>query len=359
MTQFKRAILMMIASASMIAIIGCEKSSPPAPDQPASEQSSAPPVAPATPSAQPPAPEKIEQSLSAAQEYITSADFAKAEAILIKLIERAPQELRGRELYGQVLGLQADAAQKRGDSLAATKLRTRAYEQYQAAVTIDPKSAGLQHSAGLMAMAAGLPEEALAHFEAAAKLDPTNSQFALFAAQLLIQQQRYDEARAFLETVLKADPNEAMAHASLAIIDMEQGQFENALVHVRQARQIDPNDVNIRVQEAKILRRNGQVKTALELMVGLSAAERSKEPVAFEIAACYEQLGDLMNAARAWQHAVQTNPLDPRAWLFRVRAAQFLLKAGEREQAWMWLQEAKLAAPNAPEVKELEAAFSK
>jgi tetratricopeptide (TPR) repeat protein len=332
----------------------------PAPDDARPSPDSAHISVPAQPSAPPPAPEKIEQSLAAAQSYIIADELSKAEAILLKLIERAgvPGEVRAHELYGQVLNLQAAAAQKRGDALAASKLRARAYEQYQAAVRIDSTTAGLQHSAGVMAMAAGLPDEALDHFVAAAKLDPNQPQFALFAAQLLIQQKRYDEARAHLDQVLKIDPDDAMAHASLAVIAMEQGQLENAMVHVREARRIDPGDVNIRVQEAKILRRQDKPKAALELLVGLSPTERAQEAVAFEIAACNEMLGDLIKAARAWQHCVQTNPIDPRTWLYQTRAAQLLLKAGEREQAWMWLQEAKMAAPNAPEVKELEAAFS-
>ncbi len=321
---------------------------------------------PSTASVQPPAepsvtiaPEKIEQSLSAAQEYITSQELAKAQAILVKLIEKAPREVRAYELHGQVMNFQAVEAARRGDSNAARDLRIKAYEQYQLAVALDPESAGLQQSAGVMAMAAGKPDDALAHFMQAAKLDPRNPQYSLFAAQLLIQRKRYDEAKTHLEQVLKVDPDEAVAHASLAVIAMETGDFDKALVHAREARRIDPTNVDVRVQEAKVLRRSGRPKEALELLVGLSPAERAQEPVAYEISGGYEAMKDYLNAARTWEHCVKTNPLGDKAWQYQTLAAALLLKAGEREQAWMWLQQAKMAAPNAPEVKDLEAAFEK
>lgn len=325
-------------------------------------QAATPPASSVQPPAEPAvaiAPEKIEQSLSAAQEYITSQELAKAQAILVKLIEKAPREVRAYELHGQVMNFQAVEAARHGDSNAARDLRTKAYEQYQLAVAIDPKSAGLQHSAGIMAMAAGRSDDALARFEQAAKLDPRNPQYSLFAAQLLIQRKKFDQARVYLEQVLAVDPDEAVAHASLAVIAMETGDFDKAIVHAREARRIDPTNVDVRVQEAKVLRRAGRPKEALELLVGLSPAERAQEAVAYEVSSSYEAMKDYLNAARAWEHCVKTNPLSDKAWQYQTLAAALLLKAGEREQAWMWLQQAKMAAPNAPEVKELEAAFEK
>jgi tetratricopeptide (TPR) repeat protein len=301
--------------------------------------------------------QKIEQSLSAAHEYITSQELAKAQVILLKLIEKAPREVRAYELLGQVFNFQSVEASRRGDSAAAADLRVKAFEQYQKAVQIDPKSAGLQQSAGVMAMAAARTDDALTHFVQAATLDPRNPQYSLFAAQLLIQRRRFDEAKTYLERVLAVDPDESVAHASLAVIAMETGDFDRAIVHAREARRIDPANVDVRVQEAKVLRRAGRPREALEVLVGLSANERAQEAVAYEISASYEDMKEYLNAARAWEHCVKVNPLSDKAWQYQTLAASLLLTAGEREQAWMWLQQAKLAAPNAPEVKELEAAF--
>ena len=54
--------------------------------------------------------EAIETALAAANEYLNGLDLPQAEIILEKLIERAPREVRARELMGQVLSLKADQA---------------------------------------------------------------------------------------------------------------------------------------------------------------------------------------------------------------------------------------------------------
>jgi protein O-GlcNAc transferase len=327
-------------------LAGCKDSSPP---PPAAAESTPTDATSSGLSA-----EQIEQSLAAAQEYLATQDIAKAKAILLTLVERAPNEVRAKELLGQTFILAAQQADQRRDAPAARTLRTQAYEQYKAAVALQPNSAGLHHSAGLMALTAGEPDAALGHFQAAGKLDPSSAQHPLFEAQLLIQKQRLDEAQAALERVLAIDPDEATAHASLAMIALERQQFDAALKHIAEARRIHPADIGMRGQQAKIHRRMNEPKKALELLIGVGPADRAREDVAFEIAASYDLLGEHIKAARAWEHVYKTNPVAPKAWLAMVHAGESLLKAGEREQAYMLLQQAKLAAPNEPEIKALE-----
>lgn len=302
--------------------------------------------------------EKIEQSLAAAQEYIQSEDPIKAQAILLTLIQRAPREVRARELYGQTLTLLALQAQRRGNGKAEQEFRQQAYEQYQVAVQIDPSSAGLQQSAGMMALSAGNADAALAHFQTAGKLDSKNPQHPLYEAQIHIQAKRYDDARACLDRVLALDPDEAITHASLAMIALDLSQFDDALKHMAEARRIQPDDIGFRAQQAKIYRRKGDPQKALQLLIGLSSEDRAKDLIAFEIAASYDELGQPMHAARAWQHCFQSNQTDPKAWLAAVHIGEYLLKAGERDQALLWLQQAQVTAPNKPEVKALESAIN-
>lgn len=298
--------------------------------------------------------EKIEQSLAAAQEYLNADDVSAATAILVTLIDRAPREVRARELYGQALSLAALQEERQGRADDAAAHRNQAYEQYRIAVEIDPASAGLQHSAGLMASSAGDDDAALEHFRQAGRLDPASAQYPLFEAQILIKHKRFGEAQAALERVTAIDPQEPFAHASLAIVKLEQGQFDEALNHIATARKISSADVGLRAQEARIHRAKGDPKRALELLIGLSPPERAAEVVAFEIAASYGELGNHIEAARAWQHCYQANPLASRAWLAAVRTAEALMKAEEREQASIWLEQAKLAAPGRAEVHALE-----
>jgi tetratricopeptide (TPR) repeat protein len=303
--------------------------------------------------------DQIEKSLAAAQEYLNASDALKAQAILVTLIDRAPREVRARELYGQCLTIQAEQADRKRDAEMAMRFRQQAYEQYKSAIEIDSVSAGLQHSAGMMAIAAGNNDAAIEHFLSASKIDPRNSQHPLFAAQLLIAAKRFDEAQSALDRVVEIDPDEPIAHASLAIIALERAQFDVALREIAVARKAEPGNVDLRAQEAKIHRRKGDSKRSLELLLGLSPAERGKEVVAFEIAAAYGELGEHIKAARAWDHSFNLNPLSPRAWFAAAQAGQALLRAGEREQAVLWLQQAQLSGPDRPEVIALRDALGR
>ena len=301
--------------------------------------------------------ESIEKSLAAAQSYLDSQEIDKAHAILLTLIDRAPREVTAREMLGQAYVFAALDAHTRGEHQRAKEMRGKAYEQYKIATEISPGVAGLQHSAGLMAMQAGHAVAALEHFQTAEKLDSRNPQYPLYAAQLLIQSRRYDDAAAALHRVLAIDPDEPMAHASLAMIALDQDRFDNALAQMAEARRIKPDDLGMRVQEAKIWRRKGLPQRGLELLIGLSAVDRAQEMVAFEIAFCFDEIGKPLEAAKTWQHVFESNQIGAGAWLAAVRTGEYLLKAGEREQAWLWLQQAQFAAPNASEVKALETAL--
>jgi tetratricopeptide (TPR) repeat protein len=301
--------------------------------------------------------EKIEASLSAANQYLQTGEIVEAEAILRTLIGRAPEEPRGHELLGQTLMQKALNAEKSGDSASAIDLKKQAYGAYLEAVRCDSHTAGLQHSAGLMAMAAGESDAALTHFQAAEKLDSSNPQYALFAAQLLMQMKRLDDAQAALQRVLAASPQEPYAHASMAMLLLERGEFEQALQEISTARGVLPDDVGLRAQHAKVYRRMNQPRKALELLVGLEANDRAQEAVAFEIASAYDMLGDPSKAGAAWESCAQVNPqaAPDRVAYAALQAARMYLKAGETGDALRCAQVAERVTPDAAEVKDVMA----
>ncbi len=300
----------------------------------------------------------VEAALSAAEDYLNSDEIAKAEAILARLIDKAPLDSRGRELMGRVLTIRATKAEERGDLHAAAEARSQAYEHYLAAVEMNPDSAGLQQSAGVIAMMAGESNAALVHFESAASLDPTNPQHPLYAAQLLIGQDRLEEARESLKATLRLDPDEPIAYASLAIIALQQQQFELALSHIAEAREIAPDDTRFRVQEAKIHRRIGDPARATELLIALSAAERAEAGVTFELASSFSDLGQHTRVAEVWMNRHRHQQGDANAYKSAVRAGAAFLLAGRPDEAIRWLETAKLIAPTSPEVIALELAIA-
>ncbi len=299
----------------------------------------------------------IEAALAAADDYFNTQELEKAELILDRLIERAPREGRAHEMMGQVLSLRAAGAAERGEAGIARSLRREAYAHYRTAAEIGPPSAGLEQSAGTIAMLAEEPEAALAHFEAASTLDPVNPQHPLYAAQLFIARDDRDAARSRLDRVLELDPDEPLAHASLAVIALEDGRVEDARARIAHARALAPHDVRFRVQEARILRRSGLAQQAVETLLALGEAAWRDEAVAAELAAGYDALARHHDAARVWMFRFGTG--DPASSSYRdaARAGEALRRAGDLDEARHWLGEASMLAPDAPEVRALGAAL--
>jgi len=299
-------------------------------------------------------PTAVEAALQAADAYMSARELPKAKAIATRLVDRAPDDPRAHELLGTVLAREANEDDAAGRADRAVAARREAYERYRTATRLAPGVAGLEHGAGLMAMAAGQVAAAGEHFDRAAELDPANPQYPLFAAQVLIQRGRLDEAEAALDRTLLLDPDEPSAHASRAVIALERGRLDEALAHVLVARRIAPRDARFRAQEARVHRRRGEPRRALELLAALSPVERADDAVAFELAGSYGDLGNHAAAAEAWAHRFAHGPRDARRYLAAVRAGEARLRAGDREAAARWLSSARALAPAAPEVAALE-----
>jgi tetratricopeptide (TPR) repeat protein len=169
---------------------------------------------------------------------------------------------------------------------------------------------------------------------------------------------QWADARTQLQQALAIDADEPYALASLATVESRLGNLAEAIEFIQRARLLVPNDVSIRVQHASLLRDNNRPREGVELLVGLPLNERSQEFVAAAIAECYLAMGQPVDAARAWEVCYQANMISPRAWFAAVNAGRCLLHAAEREQAWLWLEQAKQAAPSEPEVKALEQAIA-
>jgi tetratricopeptide (TPR) repeat protein len=298
----------------------------------------------------------IEASLKAAEEYFQVDDLPRAEAILLRLIERAPAEAHAYEMHAQVLLARSVRARAQGDHDASAALAEQAYERYLKVIEHSTPSSGLHHSAGDVAQLAGKNDEALAQYREAMRLDPAQSRHAIFAAQLLGQAQKLDEAEAILRQALVLDDDEPLIHASLANIALQREQFDEALEHIREARAIRPGDVSFRVIEAMIHRRGGRPGRAVELLIGLSTPQRAQRSVASEMAASYSMLGEHSAAAEAWMRCFRARPDDAQAWHAAIGAAEELLKAGNRHDANLWVEQAKVSAalrgaadPNAAE----------
>ncbi|MHC4767378.1 MAG: tetratricopeptide repeat protein [Planctomycetota bacterium] len=153
-----------------------------------------------------------------------------------------------------------------------------------------------------------------------------------------------------VEPSTASEPERAPDHAGLARAAMEQGDCEKALEHFHYARQESPDDLELRLNEARTYRHCGWPDVTLELLGELDARSRALEPVAAEIAEAHRMLNEPGRAAMAWELRYIHHP---RAWRAAAHAAQAWMEAGQHRPAQWWFEQARLAAPNTPEVQAL------
>ena len=281
-------------------------------------------------------------TLDAGEILFRKGQLEDAEAVALKLVDRAPQEWAGHELLGRVRAARALKAAAVGDEATAAALRLDALASYQQASSMRPADAALHQARGLALLAAGRSDEAGQAFAEAGRLDPRNAQYPLFEAQVHLGAGRTEPARAALRRVLELNPEEALAHASLAECLRQEGDLDGALAAVRAARRLDPTSLSCRVLEARLLRLAGRPREGLELL--LAAGEpRWSDPMAVEeVALGWTALGEGPRAAAAWEACHRHHPGHVEALR---RAAEAWRSAGDPVRAKVLEDEASLRGP--------------
>lgn len=234
-------------------------------------------------------PAKVDQILESAGVYLKKDEGSKAEAILRSGVETYADEPRLRVAYG--------------DLLVTQRKFEEAYAQYQAAIASGDKDPRTQFTAGTIASKLGKTERAIEHYTAAQASDPKNAEYPLYLAQVQRKIGKNDDAKVSLLRAAKLDPNRAIAWGSLADIALGEGQNDMALQHIKKARDLEPAAMAWRVIEARALNRKGEPKQAMDLLVGLSDAEKNQPAVARLIAECLGMMGEKEKAAEWMKRA--------------------------------------------------------
>ncbi len=144
--------------------------------------------------------------------------------------------------------------------------------------------------------------------------------------------------------------DEPVDHLAMAETAMERDDCREALRHIRLARADDPDNLDLRVREAGLCNRCRQPRQAIALLIDLDARTRALQPVAAEMAVAYFALNEPGKAAMSWELRYI---LEPSAWDAAAQAAIAWIEAGVPRPARWWYEQARLAAPNSPEVQML------
>lgn len=264
-----------------------------------------------------PAPDSVDQALTAARAYIQQDKAGSAIAILQAAAEKWPQDQSVRLLYGEAL-------------LSAGR-GLEAYQQYDTAIQIGPDNPEYRHVAGTIASGIGRLNEAEMHYLAAQQMDRSNPKYPLYLAQVQRKQGMIDEARANLVLATNLDPTLGVAWASLAAIALDENRPSVALGYIKRAREVEPERLEWRIIEAKALLRENRPEQAAELLLSAPANERLANRAALkELGAALGLLGRTSEAAAMYVDAVGANPDDPE---LAYEAALWLERDGQKGRA--------------------------
>lgn len=286
----------------------------------------------------------IDAALEAAQQYLDNDELSNAETILLRLLEKAPDEVYANEMLARLAFRRGTIARDAGNERAALEQFQIAYSKYEDVIAQQPDVAGFHQNAGEFAISAGQTDRALKHFQQAGALDPTNLKHPLYEAQVLLQQDQVAQARAAIERVLALDADQPYGLATLASIQMAEGETEGAVASISEARELVTDDVDrlsLRIVEARLLRQAGQPERALDLLLPLDSATRRTLQVTSEIAASHLAMGEPLKALEVWQTRYQRTS----DWRAARGAAACCLAAERVDDAWVWYRRAQLDAP--------------
>jgi protein O-mannosyl-transferase len=185
---------------------------------------------------------------------------------------------------------------------------TKAIENFEAALRINPDYADAHSALGFAFAIQGRLREAFEQFNYALRLRPRLATAHTGLGLLLARQDNLSEAADHFHRALDSDPRDAQAHTNLGLILKKWGQWGEAATHFRQAAQIDPDS-----EQAQRAQREW----------GLALAEQ----------------GELSEATIHLRAAVRIDPRDARA---HQSLGEVLLRQGRADEAEEHFREARL-----------------
>lgn len=295
---------------------------------PAASNLSAAPAKPGGVSALPgksPTGDPIKALLDSADTLVRQNEPDRAEAVLRAAVGEHPEDQELRLALAGACILQQSPAE--------------AYEQYEAALAIGPRTAEIEFHAGTLAFGLNRLDRAEEHFSAAQATDTSDPRFPLYLAQVQIGTGQVDQARKNLLLATRLDENLAVAWGSLAELSLRASEPNVALQLIDRARQLEPTVTAWRTIEARAKNRVGKPGEALVALGGVADAERRQLPILRLIGECYGLLGKPAEAMREFETAAEHDPqngdllFETAVWCERAgepaRALAYARRAGE------------------------------
>jgi len=197
---------------------------------------------------------------------------------------------------------------KLGVTLAHQGNLTKAIENFQAALRINPRYAAAHSALGFAFAIQGRLTEATEQFDHALRLSPREAEAHTGLGLILSRQGKFSEAADHFRRALERDSRDAQAHTNLGLILKKQGKRAEAAAHFQQAVQIDPESEQAQHQWGLVLDEQGKLgEAAAHLRAVVRINPRNAE--------AHRSLGEILlrqgQAIEAEEHTQEARRLRP------------------------------------------------
>jgi tetratricopeptide (TPR) repeat protein len=316
----------MPALIAALAFAGCDRS---APDPRIPDSAQTPPVSASDRDA----------SLDAIDRWLAAGRADNAESIARMLATRLPDDSTVAAMLGQVLLMRSAEVREIAGEAAAAAISAEAAEMLQIADRQGRNDPATLRSLGVALERSGRLDSAIEIYRRVAEDDALAR---LYLGLALLQAERGEESVNLLNGLSTDRPNDAFVRAALAEARFRTGDSPGAFADLDEAVRLAPDELAIRIRRASLLRRTGKARMAIESLVALPEADRTRRMVVEELAASWGAIERPAAAAEVWASRARSVPADVPAALL---AAACFAKAGRPADAEAWLRIAEETAP--------------
>ena len=297
-----------------------------------------------------------------ARESFRSGDFARADEICVKLLQRIPQHPAANHLLGVLrirrgdlnsarqylqaavaldpanlqaledLGVAEWSAQEFGRAeaafrqavlrgkrdaatfgwcglaLAAQGKHTEAATYFQQAVEADPKSPAFRANLANSLRDQGRLQEAVEHYRAALSLAPANAEALNNLGVALQQLAQLDEAVECYQQALGLEPGHLGARYNLGTALQEQGDFERAVECFKTVLAAAPRHTDALTDCGIALHRLGRFDEAIDCFQRVLVADPGNFEADYNLGTAYKEQGKLREAIRSFERTLERQP---------------------------------------------------
>jgi eukaryotic-like serine/threonine-protein kinase len=223
------------------------------------------------------------------------------------------------EAYGRMYGSTSDPA-----------WAERAKEEADKALAIDPGSARVHLSIGLVDWRRGHLEEALRHARLAVQISPTSDDAHRLLGNVLSDSGDVEGAVAALQRAIELRPDYSLNHSTLGFVQGRAGRHKQAVTAFRRAAALEPSAANFR-RLGYALHLSGNVQEAIGNYQ--HAVQLGEDPLAYSnLAFSYYSAGRYSEALGAWQDSARLSKTPTPATLRNLGDVYERLKQTEKSR---------------------------